>query len=476
MSNSIYIKLIIITTLFVLHSCKDSRINKTPNKLSTQITVNFKKDSDKSFIIFQQYDSFPLRDYTIIDPPANKQEHDTLKTIIRFNISHPAHILLGFNELYILPGANLVINYEVKTDSKTQFIDYMQVASGSGAVLQNGEMHSVLNNRFIESIRNAKNEKKINAILNIERISKEADNHLQKLNLKYIPAKDAENIQQHVKLFYLKNYYIQLLLQLKKSLPTMDNKNKEYTIEKVYKLSENLNRVSLQEQDYKYWVCMKIFYEQILNEEFLKNNFDLKYIDSKIKNFDPLTKEYFLLFSAKGMIMSNQKDNHNFNNIVSRIKYPLFKSFISKASINQTGSKDEMNEIVKSLTLYNYNMKPVALENLFKQASQDYLFFDFCGTWCRPCIEEIAEYAKNKKFDNSNKLKPFWIFFENNESDWLKIIEKYHLKKENCFLIKGEDANTIKREFSINFGWKGEFPHHFIFHKNFKLVDREAHY
>ena len=88
-----------------------------------------------------------------------------------------------------------------------------------------------------------------------------------------------------------------------------------------------------------------------------------------------------------------------------------------------------------------------------------------------PCVKEIKEYSKTKKFDDSKNVRPIWIFFEKDKKAWFKVIEKYNLKKENCFLIDKKDVNDFNKNFGRNYNWRGEFPHHSLFNKKGSIKD-----
>lgn len=63
------------------------------------------------------------------------------------------------------------------------------------------------------------------------------------------------------------------------------------------------------------------------------------------------------------------------------------------------------------------------------------------------------------------------FFFENNDQDWKKTIERYKLPVEDCFLVL---STELQQHFSKKFNWMGTFPHHFIFTQEGKLVNDNA--
>ncbi|MNR39391.1 hypothetical protein D3C85_1575990 [compost metagenome] len=54
------------------------------------------------------------------------------------------------------------------------------------------------------------------------------------------------------------------------------------------------------------------------------------------------------------------------------------------------------------------------------------------------------------------------------------MVKQYHLNPQNCFVIIGNEGQLLKREFALSFDWQGEFPHHFVFSKEGKIIDKNA--
>ena len=144
---------------------------------------------------------------------------------------------------------------------------------------------------------------------------------------------------------------------------------------------------------------------------------------------------------------------------------PIVTVFLTRTQVNNT---------IRDAEVYDVNYKKIVFADLFTASLQPYLLFDFCGTWCVPCIEEIKKYSKTKHLDKSSKVKPIWVFFENDRTKWLDAVEKYKLKKENCFMITGEASRNLIKEFSFLFNWGGEFPHYFLFSKDGRIIQKTA--
>lgn len=83
-------------------------------------------------------------------------------------------------------------------------------------------------------------------------------------------------------------------------------------------------------------------------------------------------------------------------------------------------------------------------------------------------IDSIEE--KLKSFDDT--ARPVWLFFENNQQDWLKAIVKYHLPAQDCFFVK--DYRKMTQNFSSQFNWQHEFPYYFLFTRDGERIGQNT--
>ena len=245
---------------------------------------------------------------------------------------------------------------------------------------------------------------------------------------------------------------------------------KQYAVDQLKDLTEPLSK-DQKVKTRSYWFGMNKFYEQILDDEFKKNLYSYNAISGMISNYDSITQQFFLLLSVKNNYHLIEDKSAGMDQIIEHISFNEFKPWLEKYK-QRNSSSGYINEDIGNCILYDHNMKQINFNELLQKSSQKYVYFDFCGSWCKPCIEEIKEYSISKKFDNSTTIKPIWLFFENNKKDWFRIIDKYNLKKENCFLL--ENDSTIQKNFGLLLSWQGEFPHHFLFTNQGKIINSNA--
>jgi len=87
-------------------------------------------------------------------------------------------------------------------------------------------------------------------------------------------------------------------------------------------------------------------------------------------------------------------------------------------------------------------------------------------------MQGIAAHSKDQKLNSSKLIRPVWIFFGNNQKDWLKVIEQYHLPKANCFLAK--NRREIIKNFNLKYNWDKELPYYFIFNDEGRCINSRA--
>jgi len=203
-----------------------------------------------------------------------------------------------------------------------------------------------------------------------------------------------------------------------------------------------------------------------------KRNFDYAYMNNLFKSYNDTIRQFFFMQYLKNFSYIIRKDSSNFKRIKQSITYPPFIPYLK--NYNQSilpMQKNGMPSIIQKTTLYNYKNEKIKFANIFENTRTTFIIFDFCGTWCQPCMREIEEYSKKKSLDNSKIIRPIWIFFENDSSKWKNIIEKFHLKKENCFLLL--DHNFVQK-FGEKYDWQATFPHYVIFRKDGVIINRNA--
>ncbi len=469
-------RLNLLLFLFVFTACLDQDKSITNNntnaltKSNTTIVIHYKNAIDKKFASFQQYEQYRLANNGIIAPPAHTIENDGLTTTIQLSLTEPTFILLGFNEFYVEPNQTIEIEYTVLKNTKQgEFLDSVKIIKGISACINEHE-EQYLTSNFDASLYSKMSKAGISQFFTHQTLLTASKKAIANIALKYTNISKSKTASYYLQQYLLAHYFTKTQITYKKERPKMEDAIKRYADSCLQLLTYELSQ-KLTPKYWPYWWGMKIYYEQILDNDFKDDNFALPAILQRISNYDDTTKQYILLLATKNNYLLNGKMGINIDEIKKQITVSPFVAELETYGQRKMGSVF-MNDKIGNHVLYGYNMNKTSLNELFNTATQKYIYLDFCGSWCKPCIEEISKYAADKKYDNADNLKPLWIFFENDSLSWKKIIATYNLKKENCYLALHQ--TDFQSEFAEQYNWEGEFPHHFLFSKDGKIIDKKA--
>lgn len=465
--KSIFI--IALLHLFVSCNKKTDRLNneKIGKEFNTKITINFYNLISNRGLYFQSYDTLPFKSDKIIKAPNYKITRGKNSITYEFYLKKKRDLLLGFSKFHIQPNDEINLNYVVFKDDKYFFEDKFDIIGGNAVLLlQNGSEVVSVNPNLANSFLKSRNKKVIDSFLNITFFNGEAQKVIRQMKLEYLSTNKRKTINDYLTNYYANKYLFSIISNPNFNKLYLDKELQDYVNKKIGFLIAHYNKPSSVNFDfYAGWNSLDYYFKTILNNKLSIEGYKIDMINQELKHFDDNAKQFLYLKIAENILKEPQYDKKNFNAIINAITYTPFKNetkkFIAK---NQTGNYADGN--LKNITFYDTNLKLITFEKIFLNTTQKYIYFDFCGSWCLPCIQEIKAYSKNKKFENSKTMRPVWIFFEKDQKAWFKIIDKYNLKKENCFLINNNNANEFMKNFGLKYNWKGEFPHHSLFNRN----------
>ena len=444
------------------------------NEKKTTIIVNFKKNADRHFTTFGQI--HPLHfDPAILSPPPHQLDtSNQLKTIIKLNVSEPNFLSLGFSVFYVEPGDSINLNYETLLATKTDFKDTITVNNGNiFFIARNGEptlMAKNFLNNFGKKLADIKLPKQMADYLAIQHIDNAVGNYAQ-LAYRDHPGLDTLRFTMHQAKTVINNmFHWQLLYRLKFLYKnTKDELLKRSIQQGVINLLDHACRETSQTVDPimlgKYLAIYNFFKEANLSENEIR---------AKFATCSNIIQQYILLNLLKdGLLPANE----NQEGILSQLTHKPFREFA--LNIYQTPNRGVeksgyVNHTIRNVEIFNAKDQKVLFGDLFKSTSQPFMILDFCGSWCKPCIDELSKYQETKNLDRSKLIRPIWLFFENDKTKWLEMVKKYGLSAENCFVILGKNSQLLTKEFALLFDWQGEFPHHFVFSREGAIIQKNA--
>ncbi len=451
----------------------------TDTSFKTKIVVHYlnKKDMENPFNTkFQQYQDFALENYALVAPPKYILKQDSVTRSYSFYLDKPRLLNIGYHEIYVEPNDSLDISYQMI--GKNQYGGPVEKiifnTPNSFIYLLNGQ------NTYVPKLSqfpldNIKNLSDINTYFNLAYIDSLSDSYIKNIFSNNPQFKETNGRKEFLGQIMHQNNLLALLSAFTGRFSYFNDTDKAVGTERLLYLYRTLSN-TLKLKRYTYYISSQKIYELAYQPKWAKKAFGFDVINADLKDYDTLTQQYFWLITIKNNLTDLRNDTANLARINSAITDPVLQSYASKyLSLKVAGREGNgyMTNELRNVPVYDAAQHETSLGQIFKNTRQPVLYFDFCGSWCGPCLREMGEYAAldQRKYDHSDKVRPIWIFFENNQKDWLKVIDKYHLNKENCFLVMDKKLqNMVSRQF----GWMGEFPHHFIFSNEGMIMNDNA--
>lgn len=420
---------------------------------NTTIVVNLKKPTDKKFInSFSEFKPYGFDNQLYTQPPNKIISSTPLNLHLKVELTTTSCLMLGFNYFYISPGDSLNFDYETTLDTPHLVIDTLIINHGNvffRRIKADREPGSFLQTIY-ETIQQTRNSSSINEYLSEENLTKLIAQYTE-LTYKQWPNLNKDNeTKEFINQTGLNRIYAQVFQGINGYLKDSD----ENIIDNMLKYAS--------EHDNQHYIHNWERYLSIYQFFVIKKR-DASAIISKFENCNEVIKQFILLNLLKDELIDESQ-------VLDKITYAPFKKFEEKIIQTRRGNL-KLPEAIINAEVSDVNNITHTLGEIFENSSHPYLIFDFCGTWCKPCIAEIARYSNKKHLDNSKIVKPIWLFFENDTSKWMNIIDKYKLKKENCFIITGMPSRELIKELSILTGWEGEFPRYFLLSKDGAMVN-----
>jgi len=447
--------------------------DEKPEVYNTTIVINLKKNADREHL-----SSLGRRNPLAFDPlylPPPPYTIDTsanLKTVLKISIDKPTYLTLNHYIYHIEPGDSLNMDFEVLLQTKESYKDTININHGNVFFIWKGDSGLLLEkylNSITNSLKSLKTADRMAEFLSTESLKSMAD------SCSVLIYKDHPILKRDSSTFETVKKYgaNELLGRLAYRLALLYTNTKDESIRSAIETSEMnmLEYASLQEEDYDDPVTL-VYYRSVFYF-FKEMGLDAQSILERFNGSNDTVKQYVQLnLFNDGMLSEEQKLE-----LIDKLTYPAYKEYAIHLDQNThrgTEKSGYINNEIRGVRLFDVNDKELVFEELFGTTEQPYLLLDFSGSWCKPCLEEMSVYAKTAHLDNSKKVRPIWLFFENDKTKWLNIVERYNLKKENCFLVVGESGPILKKEFALLFDWEGEFPHYFLFAKEGEIIDKRA--
>jgi hypothetical protein len=445
------------------------------NKFNTVIVLNLKNRQDKGFFnAFGQIDPYRLDDKFIIAGPLNTIDTtDKLKIIIRFKIDKPSLVTIGTAELYIEPGDSLDMDYTVLLNTPMRFIDTIHINTGNvfftkynakrNYKVMNYPLYMILdiiNFKRKEDFITYTSEKNLNAL---------ADNFTKLIYQESPNLKKDSFTFNHVRKYCINQMYAAVFRNLGEVYKKLNQETQNSVDKNVQSMIATYYKQKNMFGSPAYWLAFFGAYEF-----YRAKKYDFNKIVDQFSDCNDTIKQYIMLRCMKDGTPYKANEKVNANLLAAKFTYPPFKSiaykYLNDANYG-TAIGRNLNIIIRNIEVYNAKGDIVHFYDLFKSAQQPYVLTAICRSNSQASLDDIAAYSQNHKLDSSQKVKPIWIFLELDMTQWLNVIEQYHLKKENCFLIIDR---RFMGEFGKSFGWEGNFPHYSLFSNEGAMINNKV--
>ena len=478
--KSNYFKAALLLAFLFLHYSGHSQNmgtneNKEEKSGNTSIIINFKKNADRYYTAFRQLNPLHLDPLLVAPPPHKIDTANKLQTIITLNLAKPSYLALGFSMFYIEPGDSLNINYETLLSTKTEFKDTITINHGNAFFITRNGFPSrslmAFQHHIFTSIESIKSIQEMTAYLSEDHINDIIRDYI-KLNYTEYPNLNISNpTLEKVNSIISDSFYRQLIYRLKSIYKNTKDKSLKAAIQES--ITKMLNNALMQKSDAtdpitlgKY-ASIYAFYKEM--------NMNAPAIRAKFNASNDTVKQYILINLLNDGLLADSVNNEAF--LFSKVTYPTFRDFAWKIYQKPNRGVEKsgyINNSIRNTILFNSNNQEILFGEIFKTTQRPFIILDFFGTWCKPCLDEMALYRKTKNLDNSKLIRPIWIFFENDKTKWMDEVKKNDLLPESCYVIIGEGSRSLMKEFALLFDWQGEFPHHFVLTSDGKMINKNA--
>lgn len=432
---------------------------------TTVINIALSTPDESQNLMFTKYHDYALSKSNLDDSFRYEKVIKGNTLIFTVEISKPSFISINFKDLYIEPADTIYLDYKYFGKNNLQapietfkilgskgffFIDrdYQELASKCKNIIFRGTDSATLSKYFNEHA-----------------IQEYASDQMDLLFDAYPSRRFTTQEQEFAMNYYSAIFYNNILIGLKKNAQEKGISISDGTRNYLRSLNETYSHLPFKLNQYFY--SQKQLFELVYRPDWEQNKFRNEYVFAQLKNFDTTTQQfYFALILQTQLAPLNQKQLY-----FDRIQDRQIKSFVLPYFLDSRLDESLFSNI-KGIKVYDYQDSLRPLADILRSSNNRMIYIEFSGSWCAPCRRILDEYIiSDRMLEHSDKVKPYWIFFENNLNSWKAIISKYKLPVDNCFVVTNRDLEKV---FSENYHWAGEFPHSFLFSRDGKIVSEAA--
>ena len=172
---------------------------------------------------------------------------------------------------------------------------------------------------------------------------------------------------------------------------------------------------------------------------------------------------YANLFDPRKLTQSTYgRDQYNKN-----VRDKFIQTVISKRAYEMTKPFEAYN-VIEKLKAYKVDDSLKArLIDIFSKHKDKYLFVDFWGSWCAPCMQEIPVYPKFIAHFNSDSIRFLFLSYEMTQQGVDEVQKKYGIAADFILLT----TNEMKILNNV-LGFES-YPHHFVIDRQGSVINND---
>lgn len=443
---------------------------------STYVLIKGNSEASKEFFeALYIYPTYPQLKQLSIPELIEGRWLGERELAFEFELNKPSLINIGeqTNIFYIKPGDSLIIDYKfIGFNDRGNLLEEWHIKGNQSLRLPT---LSKLQIELTEIAFKSQDERQIAGIQSVnylDSLSRKAIVEVVENNPKYeFDEEDIGRIHEH----YFQINALVLIGGLSRNFASYSSSLANTSRIRILEIVKHISDQHIS-RNTQYYMMLERLYQIQFQKKWEIEQYDKDVIGIDLAGFDSRTQEYLRFCILKFDLYTADEHPGIVSALIQEISDPplLTKAeILVKNIMNRKGEAPYLDADVGKALLKDVNGKEQTFASIFRKTNKSFIYFDFCGSWCVPCLQEMEKYVKSDTNHDAEHpdLEVVYIFFEKDDVDWKKVITQYNLALQNCYLVTD---NELQSYFGPTYHWPGTFPHHSIFSKNGKLIHRNA--
>ncbi|MCB0685927.1 MAG: TlpA family protein disulfide reductase [Saprospiraceae bacterium] len=121
------------------------------------------------------------------------------------------------------------------------------------------------------------------------------------------------------------------------------------------------------------------------------------------------------------------------------------------------------------LVLTSLSADSLTFQDLLQKYRGQWLYIDFWGSWCQPCLRQIPSSRKLYRELQENNIEFIFLALNDKRDQWLHVIASDSLNFGRHYLVENSSTSTVLETLSIS-----TLPHYLVYNPDGQLIDSNA--